>query len=74
MTELQKGRIHSKAVLCFCNRSAEERSTDSLAEWSKALAPGASPKGRGFEPRSCHFQIPGGLESQSPLLAKLIET
>ena len=28
---------------------------DSLAEWSKALASGASPKGRGFEPRSCHF-------------------
>ena len=27
---------------------------DSLAEWSKALAPGASPKGRGFEPHSCH--------------------
>ena len=28
---------------------------DSLAEWSKALAPGASPHGRGFEPHSCHF-------------------
>ena len=28
---------------------------DSLAEWSKALASGASPKGRGFEPHSCHF-------------------
>ena len=27
---------------------------DSLAEWSKALAPGASPQGRGFEPHSCH--------------------
>ena len=26
---------------------------DSLAEWSKALAPGASPQGRGFEPHSC---------------------
>jgi hypothetical protein len=25
-----------------------------LAEWSKALAPGASPQGRGFEPHSCH--------------------
>ena len=24
--------------------------TDSLAEWSKALAPGASPQGRGFDP------------------------
>ena len=28
---------------------------DSLAEWSKALASGASPKGRGFEPHSCHL-------------------
>ncbi len=27
---------------------------DSLAEWSKALAQGASPQGRGFEPHSCH--------------------
>ena len=27
---------------------------DSLAEWSKALASGASPQGRGFEPHSCH--------------------
>ena len=27
---------------------------DSLAEWSKALAPGASPQRRGFEPHSCH--------------------
>ena len=30
---------------------------DSLAEWSKALAQGASPQGRGFEPHSCHLQI-----------------
>jgi hypothetical protein len=29
---------------------------DSLAEWSKALAPGASPQGRGFEPHSCQLQ------------------
>ena len=26
---------------------------DSLAEWSKAVASGASPQGRGFEPHSC---------------------
>ena len=26
-----------------------------MAEWSKALASGASPKGRGFEPHCCHF-------------------
>ena len=29
---------------------------DSLAEWSKALASGASPQGRGFEPHSCHLR------------------
>ena len=31
-----------------------ERTSGSLAEWSKALASGASPKGRGFESHSCH--------------------
>ena len=30
---------------------------DSLAEWSKALAEGASPQGRGFEPHSCHLWV-----------------
>ena len=28
---------------------------DTLAEWSKALAPGASPQGRGLEPHSCQL-------------------
>ena len=32
---------------------------DSLAEWSKALAQGASPQGRGFEPHSCHSKCSG---------------
>ena len=39
------------------NATATPRSRshyDSLAERSKALAPGASPQGRGFEPHSCH--------------------
>ena len=27
-----------------------------MAEWSKALASGASPQGHGFAPHSCHFQ------------------
>ena len=31
-------------------------SHDSLAEWSKALASGASPKGRGFESHRCHVR------------------
>ena len=30
------------------------RTSGSLAEWSKALASGASPKGRAFESHSCH--------------------
>ena len=29
---------------------------DGLAEWSKALASGASPQGRGFEPHSRHMK------------------
>ena len=29
-----------------------------MAEWSKALAQGASPHGRGFEPHSCHIHGP----------------
>ena len=32
---------------------ASSSSHDSLAEWSKALASGASPQGRGLEPHSC---------------------
>ena len=28
-----------------------------MAEWSKALALGASSKERGFEPHSCHFEV-----------------
>ncbi len=28
---------------------------DSLAERSKAVAQGAIPQGRGFEPHSCHY-------------------
>ena len=30
---------------------------DSLAERSKAVAQGAIPKGRAFEPHSCHFKM-----------------
>ena len=42
--------IRSELVLGFAGTS-----TDSLAEWSKALAPGASPQERGFETHSCHL-------------------
>ena len=31
--------------------------TDALAERSKAVAQGAIPKGRGFEPHRCHFDV-----------------
>ena len=40
--------VRQDAISCSC------QSSDSLAEWSKALAQGASPQGRGFEPHSCH--------------------
>ena len=36
------------------SRFRGKRTSGSLAEWSKALASGASPKGRGFESHSCH--------------------
>ena len=40
---------------------------DSLAERSKAVAQGATPQGRGFEPRSCHSLIsPLACDSYSP--------
>ncbi len=32
-----------------------QAATDTLAERSKAVAQGAIPKGRGFEPHRCHF-------------------
>ena len=42
-----------------CRRRAADGISDSLAERSKAVAQGAIPKGRGFEPHSCHF-LPSG--------------
>ena len=41
------------------------RSQDSLAEWSKALASGASPQGRGFEPHSCQSGRQAGRQAGS---------
>ena len=55
---ITEGLAPWQVVVVFLEFGCPDRSTDSLAEWSKALAPGASPKGRGFEPHSCHFQIP----------------
>ena len=44
--------IYGKQILPSVHLS--KRDIDSLAERSKALAQGASPQGRGFEPHSCH--------------------
>ena len=44
---------------------------DSLAERSKALAYGASPKGRGFEPHSCHVCYSGNAYAFSHFLPHL---
>ena len=40
-------------------------SADKLAEWSKALRLGRSPKGRGFESHICHYKI-DSLTSTTP--------
>jgi hypothetical protein len=42
-------------LMCYVRCDLGVVCWDSLAEWSKALAPGASPQGRGFEPHSCHY-------------------
>ena len=45
----------NRAATCGLQQSNLQllvHSQDSLAEWSKALASGASPQGRGFEPHS----------------------
>ena len=39
----------------YIRENNRRRRNDSLAEWSKAPALGAGPKGRGFEPHSCHI-------------------
>ena len=54
-----------------CKRWLLSNRHDSLAERSKAVAQGAIPKGRGFEPHSCHFLERVkmyGLYSESSLL------
>ena len=37
-----------------CKSSGKVVGEDSVAEWSKALALGASPQGRGFKPHRYH--------------------
>ena len=52
------GRDTALAARCPLDRSSArvQPLSDSLAEWSKALASGASPQGRGFKPHSCHLR------------------
>ena len=54
------GRDTALAARCPLDRSSArvQPLSDSLAEWSKALASGASPQGRGFKPHSCHLRTP----------------
>ena len=35
--------------------TALKSKSNMTTEWSKALAAGANPQGRGFEPYNCHF-------------------
>ena len=46
--------LRSSCSVRLAGHSPPRQSHDSLAEWSKALASGASPYGRGLEPHSCH--------------------
>ena len=50
-----RGHLRASLISCFYQFGRAEH--DSLAEWSKALASGASPQGRGFEPHSCHWHV-----------------
>ena len=53
-------RACNRDVLCETGHSIDR---DTLAERSKAVAQGAIPKGRGFEPHRCHFAYPSRLVS-----------
>ena len=65
-TNRSQKKLCGSAILMFCTFPSYPSVTtiiclawrekhDSLAEWSKALASGASPQGRGFEPHSCQL-------------------
>ena len=50
---LRRYAAASEFMLCYSWLTSAKH--DSLAERSKAVAQGAIPKGREFEPHSCHF-------------------
>ena len=47
------GRGDDRIILLNNKINHESSSSDSLAEWSKALDLGSNPKGRGFKSHSC---------------------
>ena len=59
------------AVITEVRTRCRKYEQDSLAEWSKALASGASPQGRGHEPHSRHFCCAVMVES---LLASVVHS
>ena len=65
MQVLSSCRTH-KSAQSLTDQHQRSLGQDSLAEWSKALAPGASPQGRGFEPHSCHFCFTSSLAYVRP--------
>ena len=56
-----RSRLPSDVETCFVR--------DSVAEWSKALRSGRSPKGRGFEPHRCQIFTTGRLAAKSKMRA-----
>ena len=50
----------------LAGRSLDIHDNDTLAERSKAVAQGAIPKGRGFEPHRCHFEKMHSVGFSSP--------
>ena len=65
-------RGSSRMLVAFQMPSRLRNPDGSLAEWSKAPASGAGPKGRGFEPHSCHFRFfAQGFVFAAPLFAQL---
>ena len=60
LTQRQRNSFHGH-TLCHVEQ-------DNLAEWSKALASGASPQGRGFERSSCGLLTKSQMSALMPVL------
>ena len=58
LVDIWRGACYKFVVVVSLSPVMSLLIVDSLAEWSKALAQGASPHGRGLEPHSC--QLHGG--------------